>query len=143
MNNPEVIEEMLRESKTIAVVGMSDKPTRASHHIGTYLADKGYRILPVNPALTSIDGMACYADLDAANAAATEQTGKGIDLVDVFRASEHVPAIVKDVMRLHIPYLWLQDGVEHDEAIGWAEGVGVKCVQNDCIFRRHAQLRAG
>jgi predicted CoA-binding protein len=141
MNEPAVIEEMLRESKTIAVVGMSDKSTRASHHIGKYLADKGYQVLPVNPVLESIDGKPCYPDLDAAQAAAREQTGAGIDLVDVFRASEHVPAIVKDVLRLGIPYLWLQDGVTHDEAIGWAEGAGVKCVQNDCIFRRHAAMR--
>jgi predicted CoA-binding protein len=142
MNEPAVIEEMLRSSKTIAVVGMSDKSSRASHHIGKYLADKGYDVLPVNPALTSIDGMACYPDLDAAQAAAKQLNGgAGIDLVDVFRASEHVPAIVKDVMRLHIPFLWLQDGVMHDEAIGWAEGAGVKCVQNDCIFRRHAAMR--
>jgi predicted CoA-binding protein len=141
MNEPAVIEEMLRSSKTIAVVGMSDKSSRASHHIGKYLADKGYDVLPVNPVLTSIDGMACYPDLDAAQAAAKQLNGgAGIDLVDVFRASEHVPAIVKDVMRLHIPFLWLQDGVMHDEAIGWAEGAGVKCVQNDCIFRRHAAM---
>src|SRR5713226_2679695 len=103
MNEPKVIAEMLRESKTIAVVGMSDKTTRASHHIGKYLADRGYNVLPVNPALTSIEDMACYPDLETAQAAAKEQTGKGIDMVDVFRASEHVPAIVKDVMRLHIP----------------------------------------
>jgi uncharacterized protein len=140
-NSLEVIEEMLRKSKTIAVVGMSDKSTRASHHIGKYLADKGYRVLPVNPALVSIDGVTCYPDLDAAQAAAKVQTGKGIDLVDVFRASEHVPAIVKDVMHLGIPYLWLQDGVIDDKAIAQAEAAGVKCVQNDCIFRRHAQLR--
>ena len=140
MNEPAVIEEMLSKSKTIAVVGMSDKSTRASHHIGKYLADKGYRVLPVNPALATIDGATCYPDLDAAQAAAKAQTGVGIDMVDVFRASEHVAAIVKDVIRLGIPYLWLQDGVMHDEAIGWAEGAGVKCVQNDCIFRRHAAL---
>ena len=139
--NLQVIEEMLRESKTIAVVGMSDKSTRASHHIGKYLADKGYSVLPVNPALSSIEGMPCFPDLDAAQAAAKAQTGVGIDLVDVFRASEHVPVIVKDVIRLGIPYLWLQDGVIDDEAIGRAEGAGVKCVQNDCIFRRHAALR--
>lgn len=141
MNQLELIETMLRESKTIAVVGMSDKNTRASHHIGKYLADRGYRVLPVNPALTSIDGMVCYPDLAAAEAAAKENGSNGIDLVDVFRASEHVPAIVKDVMRLGIRYLWLQDGVVHDEAIGWAEHAGVKCIQNDCIFRRHAQMR--
>jgi predicted CoA-binding protein len=142
MNEPAVIQEMLLKSKTIAVVGMSDKSTRASHNVGKYLADKGYRVLPVNPLLASIDGKACYPDLDAAQAAAKEQTGDGIDLVDVFRASEHVPAIVKDVIRLGIPYLWLQDDVKHPEAIGWAVAAGVKCVENDCIFRRHAQLGA-
>jgi predicted CoA-binding protein len=140
-NEPAVIAEMLQKSKTIAVVGMSDKPARPSHHIGKYLSNNGYRVLPVNPMLTSIDGDPCYPDLDAAQAAAKEQTGNGIDLVDVFRASENVPPIVKDVIRLGIPYLWLQDDVVHEEAIGWAVAAGVKCVENDCIFRRHAQLR--
>jgi uncharacterized protein len=97
-------------AKTIAVVGMSDKPWRASHNIGRYLAANGYRVFPVNPALTEVLGLPCYPDLDAAQAAAREETAKGIDLVDVFRASEHVPAIVDDVIRLGIPYLWLQDG---------------------------------
>ena len=137
-NDPSVIDEMLRTAKTIAVVGMSDKPHRASHNIGRYLAANGYRILPVNPALTQILGQPCYSGLDAAQAAAREQTGSGIDLVDVFRASEHVPAIVDEVIRLGIPYLWLQDGVIHDEAIARARAAGVKCVQNDCIFREHA-----
>jgi predicted CoA-binding protein len=142
MNEPSVIAEMLRESKTIAVVGMSDKSSRASHHIGKYLADKGYHVLPVNPALTSIDGVPCYPDLDAAEAAAKLLNGgTGIDLVDVFRASEHVPAIVSDVVRLGLRFLWLQDGVIDNEAIARAEAAGVKCVQNDCIFRRHAAMR--
>src|SRR5580692_4358359 len=139
MNEPTVIAEMLQKSKTIAVVGMSDKSTRASHHIGKYLAEKGYHVLPVNPVLTSIDGAPCYPDLDAAQAAAREQTGAGIDLVDVFRASEFVPEIVDDVIRLKIPYLWLQDEVQHDEATARAQAAGVKCVQNDCIFREHAR----
>ena len=142
MNEPNVITEMLRESKTIAVVGMSDKTTRASHHIGKYLADRGYHVLPVNPALSAIEELTCYPDLDAAQAAARElDGGTGIDLVDVFRASEHVPPIVNDVIRLGIRYLWLQDGVVDHEAIARAEAAGVKCVQNDCIFRRHAQMR--
>src|SRR5271167_2708407 len=108
-NDPAVIDEMLASAKTIAVVGMSDKTWRASHNIGRYLAANGYRVLPVNPALKEILGMPCSADLDAAQAAAREQTGAGIDLVDVFRASENVPPIVEDVIRLGIPYLWLQD----------------------------------
>jgi uncharacterized protein len=153
-NDPALIDEMLRKAKTIAVVGMSDKPWRASHNIGRYLAEQGYRVFPVNPALTEILGRPCYPSLDAADAAAREQVEagsnnsglsnpvlekSGIDLVDVFRASENVPPIVDDVIRLKIPYLWLQDEVVHDEAIARARAAGVKCIQNDCIFREHAK----
>jgi uncharacterized protein len=130
--NDATIDEILRQSKTIAVLGMSDKPHRASYNIGRYLAAHGYRVLPVNPVLKEIDGQPVYATLDDAQAAAK------IDLVDVFRASEHVPAIVDDVIRLGIPYLWLQDEVIHDEAVARASAAGVKCVQNDCIYRQHA-----
>jgi predicted CoA-binding protein len=134
---------MLRKSKTIAVVGMSDKSWRASHNIGRYLTAEGYQVLPVNPALKEILGQPCYPDLDTAQAAARELTGSGIDLVDVFRASENVPPIVDDVIRLGIPYLWLQDEVIHEEAIARARATGVKCVQNDCIYREHAARFAG
>src|SRR5579875_3801550 len=120
----DIIDEMLRNSKTIAVVGMSDKPSRASYNIGRYLAQQGYRVLPVNPVLKEIDGQPVYATLDEAQAVA-RQNGKGIDIVDVF-------------IRLGIPYLWLQDGVVHDEAVTRAQAAGVRCIQNDCIFRQHA-----
>ncbi|MGP8253534.1 MAG: CoA-binding protein [Terracidiphilus sp.] len=138
-NDSAIIDEMLREAKNIAVVGMSDKPWRASHNIGKYLAKVGYKVFFVNPALHEVLGQPCYANLEAAEAAAREQTGKGIDLVDVFRASEHVPAIVDDVIRSQIKYLWLQDEVVHDEAVARARATGVKCVQNDCIYREHAK----
>ena len=137
-NRRELIDEMLGKSRNIAVVGMSDKPNRASFNIGRYLAGSGYLIFPVNPAFQEVLGRPSYADLDAAQAAARAETGRGIDLVDVFRASEHVPAIVDDVIRLGIQYLWLQDGVIHDEAVARARAAGVKCVQNDCIYREHA-----
>jgi hypothetical protein len=141
-NDPAVIEEMLRTSRTIAVVGMSDKGWRASHNIGRYLVDNGYRVLPVNPTLSEIDGLLCFPDLDAAHAALQSESGARIDLVNVFRAPEHVPAIVDDVIRLDIPYLWLQDDVIHEEAVARARTAGVKCVQDDCIFRRRAALQA-
>ena len=137
-NDPAVIDEILRNAKNIAVVGMSDKQERASNHVGRYLAGQNYRIFPVNPALKEISGAPCYAGLDAAQAAAQTETGRGIDVADVFRASEHVPAIVDDVIRLRIPYLWLQDDVIHDEAVARARAAGVKCVENDCMFREHA-----
>lgn len=143
INDQAVVEEMLQQAQTIAVMGMSDKPWRASRNIGRYLAENGYRVLPVNPALSEILGLTCYPDLDAAQAAALNEARKGIDLVDVFRAPEHVPAIVDDVIRLGIPYLWLQDEVIHEEAVARARTAGVKCVQNDCIFREHSRLAHG
>ena len=138
-NDPAIIQEMLHTARNIAVVGMSDKPWRASRNIGRYLADNGYHVIPVNPNLTEVIGLQCLPDLDAAQAAALRQTGTGIDLVDVFRAPEHVPGIVDDVIRLNIRYLWLQDEVIHEEAVAKARAAGVKCVQNDCIFRQHSR----
>lgn len=139
MNEPAVMEEMLRSSKTIAVVGMSDRNSRASHHIGKYLAQHGYKVVPVNPTITTVLGMPCYPNLESAQKAVRDEGGE-IDLVNVFRAPEHVPPIVDDVIRLGIRYLWLQDGVVSHEAVRKAEAAGVKCVQNDCIYRRHAQM---
>lgn len=138
-NDPAVIEEMLSTAKTIAVVGMSDKTWRASYNIGRYLDGVGYRVLPVNPALSEVLGLKSYPDLESAQFAAREQTGTGIDLVDVFRASEYVSAIVDDVIRLGVPYLWLQDEVIDDEAVARARAAGVKCIQDDCIFREHSK----
>lgn len=137
-NDSAIIDEMLRTARNIAVVGISNKSWRASHRIGAYLAANGYRVFPVNPKLAEVLDQPCLPDLDAAEATARSETGAGIDLVDVFRASEHVPAIVDDVIRLGIPYLWLQDEVVHEEAIARARAAGVKCVENDCIFRQHA-----
>jgi predicted CoA-binding protein len=139
-NDPSVMEALLRTARTIAVMGMSDKTSRASHHIGKYLAANGYTVLPVNPMLKEVLGMKCFSNLTEAQAAAVAETGHGIDLVDVFRASEHVAAIVDDVIRLGIPGLWLQDGVQDEVAVARARAAGVQCVQNDCIYRRHAEL---
>ena len=137
----EVIDEMLQTAETIAVVGISNKPERASYNIANYLAKHGYRVVAVNPALSEVvvNGtvLTSYATLEDAQTALAVEGGK-IDLVDVFRASDAVPGIVDDVIRLHIPYLWLQDGVHDDVAIARAEAAGVKCIQNDCIFREHA-----
>jgi len=141
MNDPALIEEILQKVRTVAVVGMSNKPSRDSHHVGSYLAAQGYRVIPVNPALSEAAGLVCSPDLESAQAAARAQTGAGLDLVDVFRASEYVPEIVNEVIRLGIPYLWLQDGVIQEEAIARARAAGVRCVVNDCILRRHSARR--
>jgi uncharacterized protein len=135
LNAPETIRTILEKSKTIAVLGLSDNPDRAAFHVSKYMQQEGYRIIPVHPAVTKALGETAYPTLDAAYAA----EGR-IDLVDVFRASQYVPEIVKDVMRLKIPYLWLQEGVCHEEAVQWAEAAGVLVVMDRCIYKEHARL---
>ena len=139
MNDPVLIDEMLRKSQTIAVVGMSDKPWRASHNIGRYLVMQGYRVLPVNPRLKEVHGLKAYPDLESAQEAVKSEGSGGIDLVDVFRASDKVPPNVEDVIKLGIPYLWLQEDVINDKAMARARSAGIKAVQDVCIFREHAQ----
>jgi predicted CoA-binding protein len=135
VNEPETIRTILENTKTIAVVGLSDRPDRPSFRVSKYMQQAGYRIIPVHPTVSQVLGQKAYPTLDAAYAA----EGK-IDLVDVFRASEFVPEIVKDVMRLKIPYLWLQEGICHDEAVKWAEADGVLVVEDHCIYKEHARL---
>ncbi len=130
MNEPETIREMLQNAKTIAVIGLTDKPGRPSLGVSRFMQSRGYRVVPVNPMIESVLGEKSYPTLDAA----VEAIGQ-IDLVDVFRASSFVPEIVKDVIRLKIPYLWLQEGVCHEEAAGWAEAVGTKVVMDRCILK--------
>lgn len=141
MNEPETIRTILKTAKTIAVVGLSDKPGRPSLSVAHYMQQHGYTIIPVNPAARSalILGEKVHVTLSEAWAA----HGR-IDLVNVFRAPVYVPEIVKDVMRLKIPYLWLQEGVCHDEAAGWAEADGIGVVMDRCILKAHAAwLRDG
>ena len=135
LNTPETIRTILENTKTIAVLGLSDNPDRAAFHVSKYMQQEGYRIIPIHPGVPKALGETAYPTLDAAYAA----EGR-IDLVDVFRASQYVPEIVKDVMRLKIPYLWLQEGVCHDEAVKWAEADGVLVVMDRCIYKEHARL---
>jgi hypothetical protein len=135
LNEPETIRTILEKTKTIAVVGLSDKPDRPSFYVSKYMQQEGYRIIPIHPTVTKVLGEKAYPTLDAAYAV----EGK-IDLVDVFRASEYVPEVVKDVIRLKIPYLWLQEGVCHDEAVKWAEAARIQVVSDRCIYRDHASF---
>ncbi len=135
MNEPETVRTILKTAKTIAVVGLSDRPGRPSLSVAHYLQQHGYRIVPVNPMAKSrtILGEPVFGSLDEACAAVGT-----IDVVDVFRAPVYVPEIVKDVIRLKIPYLWLQEGVVHDEAAGWAEADGIGVVMDRCMLKAHA-----
>ena len=129
MNSPATIAEILSTARTIAVVGLTNREGRASLGVSRFMQSQGYRIIPVNPAIDSVLGEKAYPDLDSAVAA-----HPAIDLVNVFRAPEHVPAIVQDVIRLRIPYLWLQEGVVHNAAAAQAEAAGVKVVMDHCIL---------
>lgn len=141
MTDFSLIESILSSSKSIAIPGMSNKPDRASFNIGRYLQTRGYRIYPVNPALTEVHGVACYKTITEADAACRAETGEGIDLVDVFRASEFVPAIVDEVIALGIKNLWLQDGITHEGAEAKARNAGINVVSDDCIYRRLMALK--
>ena len=131
MNEPQIIQEILDRVRTIAVVGLTNREGRASYGVSRFMQSQGYRIIPVNPRIESALGETAYPDLDAAYAALDGQ----IDLVNVFRAPEYIPEVVRDVIRLKIPYLWLQEGVVHDEAAGWAEAAGIKVVMDRCMLK--------
>ncbi len=130
VNESATIREILDNVKTIAVVGLTNKQGRASLGVSRFMQSRGYRIVPVNPLIESSLGEKAYPTLDAA----LEATGK-IDLVNVFRLPKYIPDIVKDTIRLKIPYLWIQEGIVHEEAAGWAESAGIKLVMDRCILK--------
>ncbi|HSY70744.1 MAG TPA: CoA-binding protein [Alloacidobacterium sp.] len=130
MNEPTTIREILDNAKTIAVVGLTNKEGRASLGVSRFMQSRGYRIIPVNPQIVSSLGEKAYPTLDAA----LEAVGK-IELVNVFRLPRYIPDIVQDTIRLKIPYLWIQEGIVHDEAAATAEAAGIKLVMDRCILK--------
>ena len=130
------IEEILRECKTVAVVGLSPNPARPSHSVSAYLQSHGYRIVPVNPVVEEILGEQSYPNLEA--------IPFPVELIDVFRRSEEVPAIVEQAIRVGTPALWLQLGVIHHEAAARAAEHGIDVVMDRCTAIEHrALLRQG
>jgi len=119
--------QLLRNVHCIAVVGLSSNSDRPSFRVAQGMQELGYRIIPVRPKITAVLGEQAYADL----ASVPHQ----IDLVNVFRAPEHVPALVEECIALGIKYLWLQDGVIHKEAAQRARAAGMTVVMDMCIWR--------
>ena len=120
------------QMKTIAVVGMSPKPERPSHYVGIYLIESGYEIIPVNPGHKEIAGIVSYPSLlDIPNK---------VDVVNVFRRSEHTLFIAEAAIEIGAKALWLQDGVYNKEAGQIAKDAGLLVVMNDCMLRRHSQI---
>ena len=131
MNETEVIDEMLAQTKTIAVVGISNKQERPSYYVSLEMQQRGYRIVPVNPALKEVLGEPVYPSL--------REIPFSVDMVDVFRAPEFVPQIVEDAIAIGAKYLWLQEGVIHPEAIARAEAAGIQVVADRCIYKEHVR----
>ena len=121
------IDAILDSVKTIAVIGISSRPERPSHHVAEYLKNAGYRIFPVNPALTEVLGEKCWPSL--------ESIPEPIDLVDVFRRSEDVLPIAEEALRKGVRYFWMQEGVVNEAAKALLEANDVGVVMDRCMLK--------
>jgi uncharacterized protein len=142
-HNPdaETITALLQRARTIAVVGLSSDPARPSHGVARSMQRLGYRIVPVTPGAAEVLGQRSVPDL----AHLADVLGPGVkpDIVDVFRRSEHVGAIVDDCIRLGLPALWLQDGVIDAAAAERARAAGILTIMDRCIWRDRVAMSAG
>jgi len=119
------IETILSSSRTVAVVGISDRPDRPSHVVAKYLLGRGYRVIPVNPFLTEVLGEKAYKSL-------AEIPGR-VDLVDVFRKSADVPPVAEEAVRVGARFFWMQEGVESDRAREILDAAGIPWVMDRCV----------
>jgi uncharacterized protein len=121
--------QILKDSHTIAVVGLSARRFRPSYGVAEYMQSAGYRIIPVNPGESEVLGEKCYARL--------EDIPESIDIVDIFRRSEFVPPIVESAIRIGARGVWMQEGVIHSEAAESARRAGLFVAMNSCILKEH------
>jgi predicted CoA-binding protein len=134
----DAIRTLLERSRTLAVIGLSDDPTRPSHGVARAMQRHGYRIIPVNPSLEQWHGLPAYPNLEAA----VQSLGPGerIDIVNVFRRPAQVGTVVDDCLRLGLPALWLQVGVVNEQAASRAAAAGMTVVMDRCIKVDRAYL---
>jgi len=123
------IADLLRHSKNIAVVGLSNNPLRPSHGVAAYMQTHGYRIVPVNPEIKDALGEKAYSSL-------LEIPGK-IDIVNIFRRPEFVEEIVDQAIQLQVPAIWMQEEVVHEGAAEKARQSGILVVMDLCIAKEH------
>jgi uncharacterized protein len=121
--------ELLKTSRTIAVVGLSSRPYRPSYGVAQYLQSVGYRVIPVNPLETEVLGERSYARL--------EDVPERVDIVDVFRRSDFVPDVVRSAICIGARGVWMQEGVMHPEAAESARRAGLVVMMNACILKEH------
>jgi len=122
-SNKDLVDIQLRNTKTIAVVGLSDNPDRISNQVSRYMQSHGYRIIPVNPMIEETLGEKSYPDL--------KSVPEPIDMVNLFRRSELVPPVVDEAIELGVKYIWMQDGVINPEAAAKAEAAGIPVIMDD------------
>ncbi|MEM4658758.1 MAG: CoA-binding protein [Candidatus Methanosuratincola sp.] len=134
MDDIETLKRILRETKTIAMVGLSAEWMRPSNFAAKYLKEHGYRIIPVNPRYKEILGERCYPSL--------LEIPEKVDVVDIFRRQEDVPPIVEDAIRIGAKVVWMQLGIVNEEAAKRAREAGLEVVMNRCMKIEHARLLA-
>jgi predicted CoA-binding protein len=126
------ISKILTNTTTIAVVGLSPKPSRPSNQVAQYLKNTGYTIIPVNPGQDTLLGLPCYPNLKAI-------PGQ-VDMVDIFRRSEHVLPVVEEAIDIRAKVVWMQSGIINEEAARLAEKAGLKVVMDRCTMVDHMNL---
>ena len=129
----DAVAQILREARTIAVVGLSSNPMRASHGVAEYLKNAGYRIIPVNPNEVEVLGEKAYARL--------EDVPEPVDIVDMFRRAEEVPAVAESALGIGAKVLWMQLGIENAEAAGRALAAGLVVVEDSCLMVEHRRRK--
>jgi predicted CoA-binding protein len=123
------IGDLLNKAKTIAVVGLSNKPLRPSHGVAFYMQQQGYRIIPVNPNIQSVLGERAYPSL--------KEVPEKIDIVNIFRRPEFVAEVVQQAIALRVPAVWMQEDVIHEQAAEKARQAGIFVVMDRCILKEH------
>jgi predicted CoA-binding protein len=133
------IADILKRCHSVAVVGLSSNPDRASNHVGEYIKSAGYRMIPVNPNEREVFGEKSYADLESAAAAIAPPK---IEIVDIFRRSENIPPIVDSAMAIGAKVIWMQLGIERAESAAKAVAGGLVVVEDACFFIEHKRRRS-
>jgi predicted CoA-binding protein len=126
-----LIDRILSEARTVAVVGISDKPERPSHVVARYLQERGYRVIPVNPLLTEVLGEKAYKSLS--------DIPERVDLVDVFRKSEEVPPLAEEAIRIGARFFWMQEGVVNETPRDRLKRAGIPVVMDLCVKKELAK----
>lgn len=126
--------DILNSSKVIAIVGLSPNPNRPSHEVASYLIKQGYKIIPVNPNAREILGERCYPNLSS--------IPEPVDVVDIFRRSEEVPAIVEEAIKIGAKAIWMQEGIINEEGAARAKEAGLMVVMDRCMLKEHLIIKS-